>query len=322
MDKKFFIIFTLAALVLTFNPLLEAKDAKMEEMCWPRFRGHNGQGISDATIIPLQWTETDVNWKIPIPGNGHSSPVVWGEKVFVTSADTDKMTGFIYAVNASSGALEWQKPFPIDTYSKHADNSYASSTPVLDKERIYLLWMTDSLSTLTALTHQGKQVWRSIFPGTNSKHGTGTSPVLAGENVVFAIEQEQSSSPSLWFAVNRHTGKTVWSLPRNGDSRCSFSTPCLVPQKNAGVGLLFTSEAHGFSLIHPETGTEIWELGVMDHRCLTSPVLAGDILVATCKNKLFAVNQIKEGTHATPAIAGGRMFYRTYSSLVSLGGSL
>src|SRR5436190_23174900 len=104
---------------------------------WTRFRGPNGSGISHAKTIPSQWTDADFNWKIALPGAGHSSPVIWGEKVFITSGD-DKVGRFsVFCLKASDGSKLWQKDFPFTRYAMHGYNTFASATPTVDSERIY-----------------------------------------------------------------------------------------------------------------------------------------------------------------------------------------
>src|SRR5262245_48061978 len=91
---------------------------------WPRFRGPNGQGQSDAATIPTNFTEADYNWKVELPGIGHSSPVVWGNKVFVTSADPDTATVHVLAFNTADGKQLWQRDYPSTTYHLHTQNNY------------------------------------------------------------------------------------------------------------------------------------------------------------------------------------------------------
>ena len=103
---------------------------------WTRFRGPNGTGISQAKTIPTTWSEKDINWKVGLPGVGHSSPVLWGEKVFLTSADDQTGQVFVLCVNAANGAVLWQKNFPFSKYRKHDYNSFASGSAAVDEHRV------------------------------------------------------------------------------------------------------------------------------------------------------------------------------------------
>src|SRR5437016_4829711 len=86
---------------------------------WTRFRGPNGTGISETKSIPVTWTEKDINWKVSLPGAGHSSPVLWGDQVFLTSADADNGEVFVLCLNAADGAILWRKTFPLAKFHKH-----------------------------------------------------------------------------------------------------------------------------------------------------------------------------------------------------------
>jgi outer membrane protein assembly factor BamB len=107
---------------------------------WTRFRGPNGQGQSDAATIPITWTDQDYNWKVELPGVGHSSPVVWGDRVFVTSADLNTATRHVLCLSTADGKTLWQRDFPGAKYHVHNQNNFAVSTPALDADRVYLAW--------------------------------------------------------------------------------------------------------------------------------------------------------------------------------------
>ncbi|MFZ2642386.1 MAG: PQQ-binding-like beta-propeller repeat protein, partial [Verrucomicrobiia bacterium] len=127
---------------------------------WTRFRGPNGLGISHCKTIPTKWTEKDFQWKIELPGTGHSSPVVWGERVFITSAEP-VAPGEFHALcfNAVNGSKLWQRDFPLSPFQKNALNSFASATPAVDAERVYMSWGTPEHFMLAAFDHAGKTVW-------------------------------------------------------------------------------------------------------------------------------------------------------------------
>ncbi|HEY2881284.1 MAG TPA: PQQ-binding-like beta-propeller repeat protein, partial [Pirellulales bacterium] len=151
---------------------------------WSRFRGPNGQGQSEATTIPTEWTEADYNWKIELPGIGHSSPVVWGDKVFVTSADPETAMQHVLCIDAATGHKLWQRDFPSATYHVHQQNNFASSTPALDDKRIYFAFASVDEFALLALTHNGEDVWRINLGTFKTEHGFGTSPIVVGDQVI------------------------------------------------------------------------------------------------------------------------------------------
>ena len=96
---------------------------------WTRFRGPNGTGVSQAKTIPTKWTEKDINWRIALPGVGHSSPVLWGDRIFLTSAEEvpDKIR--VFCLKPGDGSVLWKREFPLHPHEKHKFNSFASATP-------------------------------------------------------------------------------------------------------------------------------------------------------------------------------------------------
>ncbi len=96
---------------------------------WPRFRGPNGQGISDARTIPAKWSPHEYNWKIELPGGGHSSPVVWDDKVVITCADEKAQKGILLCPRAADGSEVWRKEYGLDKVKMNALNNYAAATP-------------------------------------------------------------------------------------------------------------------------------------------------------------------------------------------------
>ena len=159
---------------------------------WTRFRGPNGSGESE-TKIPAKWSASDINWKIDLPGAGHSSPVVWGNTVFLTGAKSDGNVFLIFAVDAKDGQLLWKKEFPASNYHIHTQNSFATGTPAVDADRVYVAWATPQAYTLIALTHSGQEVWRHSLGSFTSQHGFGSSPIVCGDLVVIDDEQDGSN---------------------------------------------------------------------------------------------------------------------------------
>ncbi len=251
---------------------------------WPRFRGLNGQGISDATSIPAKWSESDYDWRIKLPGSGPSSPVVWDDKVFTTCADASTPKGILVAVDAGTAKTLWTKEYPLPGYKMNRLNSYASGTPALTAGRIYVLWSTAQKMTLVALDHDGGEIWQKDFGPTTSSHGPGISPVVINDLVVFSREQKTNtgSARSEWLALDRHTGQKRWALPRSTGA-ISYSTPCLYPSKADPEKLIFTSQEHGITAVDPDDGKVVWEAqSAFIARVVSSPVIAGDLIVGTC----------------------------------------
>ncbi|OHB78468.1 MAG: hypothetical protein A2Z25_21210 [Planctomycetes bacterium RBG_16_55_9] len=251
---------------------------------WTRFRGPNGQGISDAKTIPSKWTQADYNWKIELPGGGHSSPVLWGDKVFVTSGDQQAGQGILLALRVSDGHVVWRKDFPLAKYRVNTLNSYASATPATDADHVYVLWPTAEETVLAALDHEGNEVWRQTFEGLQCQHGGGASPIVVDDIVVFSHEHESKSTDakSAWIAVDCKTGQTRWTLERQTCDKTSYSTPC-VYSRDTRPQLLFASRAHGLTSVDLREGAVIWEVpNAFIARVVASPVVADEVIIGTC----------------------------------------
>ena len=275
---------------------------------WTRFRGPNGQGISYAKTIPIKWTEKDYNWKVKLPGVGHSSPVIFSDKVFVTSGDQKANRGMLLALSVSDGKVLWQKEYALTRYRMNSSNSYATATPAVDGDHVYALWATTNETILVALDHDGGQVWRRTFGGFNCQHGPGISPVVVNDIVVFTHEHEKSNKEarSAWIAVERKSGKTRWELERQTSRKTSYSTPCVYSSGTDTPLLVFTSLAHGMTGVDPRTGAVVWEAkSAFISRVVSSPVIAGELLVGTCGDggsgkRLIAIRPGKNGKSTEP----------------------
>lgn len=244
---------------------------------WSRFRGLNGDGISDADTVPVSWKQSDFKWKTKLPGSGHSSPVIWNERLFITCSE--KKTGIrtLVCLDPHEGKLLWQRDFAAKTHSQHRYNNYASCSPVVDADRVYVLWATPKQVTLLAVDHGGHEVWRRNLGPFKSMHGIGTSPIVVGEMVV--LSNDQSGKASL-IALDRRTGQTRWKIDRNS-GLTPASTPCL-HDDGRGPRLIFTSTAHGITAVDPTNGRIDWQLEkVFLDRCVGSPISAGGLVVAS-----------------------------------------
>src|SRR5688500_10665054 len=128
---------------------------------WSRFRGPNGSGIA-TTAFDRPITEQDFLWKVKLPGKGHSSPAVANGRIYLTSSETEgsgadqSAKRIVLCLSAADGSVVWQRDFTTPGYKQHGDNSYASSSPTVDEQAVYLTWTTPEEVTLLALTHDGK----------------------------------------------------------------------------------------------------------------------------------------------------------------------
>ncbi|MCX7886498.1 MAG: PQQ-like beta-propeller repeat protein [Verrucomicrobiae bacterium] len=259
---------------------------------WPRFRGPNGSGISDATAIPTSWTESDYAWKAKLPAAGHSSPVIVGNRLFVTCADKDGGRQIVLGLDAATGKILWQREFPFKPYRQNKDNSFASATPAADSAGVVVTWSTPQQVVLLALDNAGREVWRRDFGPFIAAHGNGSSPIIAGGLVIFDNNQEdpaanpasykQPDSPkeagsSFVVAVDRKTGKTRWQLDRT-TGLAAYATPCVRDNRE----VIVCNTKHGITGIDLFTGKVNWEIPVFDRRVVSSPVLHGELVLNGC----------------------------------------
>ncbi len=247
---------------------------------WTRFRGPNGSGESPAANLPVTWSEKDYRWRVALPGTGHSSPVIWGQRIFVTSASEEDGRQIVQCLETAGGGLKWQRELPAGKYHRNALNSYASSTPAVDADRLYVSWLAAGTHTIAALGQtDGREVWRRELGPFTAQHGFGASPIVVGGLVVVPNEQD---GPSSIVALDCRTGDVRWTQPRRTE-KAAYSTPCILSQTGGGTTqLIVSSWAHGVSGLDLQTGKAIWELPLFRFRVVGSPALVahGELVVA------------------------------------------
>ena len=245
---------------------------------WPRFRGPNGSGVSEA-VLPTKWTDKNYRWQVKLPGPGHSSPIVWGDRLFVTGAD-DAGKLYVICVDTASGKEYWRRDFPAGKAGGHKDNNLASSTPAADAERVYIAWGTAKEVALVALTHQGKDVWRRDLGPYRAGHGFGASPIVHDGIVIMACEKDGKDCLT---AVDAATGKDRWHLPRK--SRSSYATPCIAQPAGKAAELITVNYEDGITSVDPATGKENWTVDAFDKRhveaSIASPIVHGDLILGS-----------------------------------------
>jgi outer membrane protein assembly factor BamB len=272
---------------------------------WPQWRGPQGQGISRETGLPQEWSDsTNVLWKTPIPGRGHSSPVVWGDRLFLTTAvegeivpgakapvhmdegkefkhpdafGADRKHTFkVLAVDARNGKVLWEKTAwegtPYD--DRHKKSSYAAPTPVTDGKRVYVYFGSEGVY---AYDYDGKLAWKA-FPGKIPLvgMGTGTSPLLHGRLLILQCD-EGGGGASFMTALDRETGKEVWRTPRK--VQASWSTPIIV-RSGQRDELIASGNEHVIAY-DPATGKELWRMKGVESNAIPSPVAGPGLVVVS-----------------------------------------
>ncbi len=230
---------------------------------WPQFRGPSGDGRSGAAGLPLTWSETrNVVWKTPIHDRGWSSPVIWNDQVWVTTATKDGTQLFAVCVDRETGKVTRDvKVFDVESPQKIAPiNSYASPTPAIDGQRVYVHYGTYGTACLDTLS--GKTVWARRDLQCDHHMGPGASPILCGGLLIFPID---GMDVQYIVALDKTTGKTVWRTDRSIDytdvnryHRKAFCTPSVI--RLGDRQQIIAPAAKGVMAYDAGTGKEIWKI--------------------------------------------------------------
>ena len=270
---------TKATRLLTLAALLLAT-AFAQAGNWPRFRGPNGAGTTDDKDVPLNFSEKEnLLWKLAIPGVGHSSPVVWGDSLFLQSASKDGKERWLICVDTTEGAIRWKTSIPGSKSHIHDRNSLASSTPATDGERVYSLFWDGDRITLHAHDFKGNPVWKRELGEFKSQHGAGQSPMVYDGKVILANDQDGSA---VLLAFDAKTGEPAWQAKRKAFRAC-YSTP-FVKDNGTGPAELIVASTSGITSYDPAKGTENWDYSWkfdgMALRTVSSPVAANGLIFA------------------------------------------
>ncbi|MEO1994674.1 MAG: PQQ-binding-like beta-propeller repeat protein [Planctomycetaceae bacterium] len=245
---------------------------------WTRYRGDNGTGISNATEVPTRWSPGDYLWSRDLPGLGHSSPVIFEDRLFVTSAVDEGAIRYLYCLNAKSGKEIWARQLGMNRSHKHSKSSWASSTPVTDGHAVYVALADKERLLLSSYDYAGTLIWRRSLGRFSSQHGHGVSPILYKDLIILPNDQK---GPSSVVALDKATGQTRWSALRSV-RRTSYSTPFVLARPGTEPQLICVSGASGVTSLKPETGDVNWFTGEFPLRTVASPVYGGGLITATC----------------------------------------
>lgn len=192
---------------------------------WPQWRGPRGDGTSLETRAPIEWTATsNVAWKTPLPGGGHASPIVWGDRVFTVSAVKETDDRLLLSFDRRTGKLLWRQVVVNSPFErKHALNSHASSTPATDGERVFTAFLDVREVVVAAHDFDGQQVWLARPGRFTSMHGFCSSPVLFEDKVIVNCDHD---GDGYIVALARHDGKELWRIDRPNKTR-SYCPPTL-----------------------------------------------------------------------------------------------
>jgi outer membrane protein assembly factor BamB len=261
---------------------------------WPQFRGPHSNQLWQDTPLPQVWSQDkNVQWQVPIAGRAWSSPIVWGDKIFITTAVDEKLESAgsssrteksgsrikptndhrweIYCLDKNSGEILWTKVAiqGKPSMTLHSDNSYASETPVTDGERVYAFFGNRGLY---CYDFQGNLLWNKDLGvyEMQSEWGTGSSPLIYEGLVYLQIDNEEQS---FLVALEAKTGDERWRISRQEKS--NWCTPIIWQNQKRTELVTGGKTVRAYDLISRDL---LWELNVGGGRCVASPTAAGDLL--------------------------------------------
>jgi outer membrane protein assembly factor BamB len=220
---------------------------------WPWWRGPTRNNHAQGPLPPTTWSETEnVLWKAEVPGRGHASPCIWGDAIYIATADEDKETQSLLAYARETGDLRWTREIHRGGFMHaHSKNSQASPTPACDGERIFTAFLSGGGLWVTAVDVEGEIVWQTQAGPYSSQHGYGSSPVIFRSLVIVSGDNLGQGYVT---AIHRQTGEIAWRTPR--DNGPSYGTPVLAT--TGGREQLIISGQSKVNSYDPATGEEIW----------------------------------------------------------------
>jgi outer membrane protein assembly factor BamB len=283
--------------------LVSASPLVAGESDWPMWRGPRGDGTSTGSGFPTHWSATEnVRWKTPIPGRGHSSPIVWGDRIFITSAieagdAKEPKDRLLLCIDRKDGRIIWQKTvLKAKLEGIHKLNSRASSTPATDGERVYVTFLDDPKVVVAAFDFNGEEAWR-VSPGEfESRHGFCSPPVLYKDLVIVNCDQDafNKSKPAYIVALDRTTGAEKWRIDRTHRIR-SYCPPLIV--EAAGKKQMVLTGAETVASYDPDTGKPIWTINGPTEQFVASMVYSKGLFFLTAGFPTYHVMGIKpDGT--------------------------
>jgi len=249
---------TLAAALLCGAALhLPAPEAAAQE--WTRFRGPDGTGIGRITSLPAELQPEDIAWTVELDGVGHSCPVLWGEKLFITIAAADGTNRRVQAYDARDGSLLWEWTAPLEEHPQHRFNTFASATPVVTAEALHVVWASGTETQALALNHEGEVLWERSWPHFSSDHGFAASPVMQEGVLIFHTDSLEEKR-SYVVGLDPASGETLWEVERVTDDEkhtTAYGTPATTTLDGAPVLVVFQTN-DGWRGLSPKTGELVW----------------------------------------------------------------
>jgi outer membrane protein assembly factor BamB len=246
---------------------------------WPGWRGPRGDGSSLDSKVALEWDGSsgkNVKWKIAIPGRSHSSPVIWGDRIFLVTADAKTQERSLLCLDRVSGEILWTRVVLVAPFEQiHRLNTRASSTPATDGERVYVSFLDKEHMYVAAYDFDGDKQW-DARPGVfSSRHGYCSSPVLWNGKVIVNGDHD---GPAYLVALNKASGETLWKTERPNNVR-SYCAPII--RQIEGRNQLILSGSKSVASFDPDTGKQHWVIDGPTEQYVASMVYNKGLLLMT-----------------------------------------
>lgn len=276
---------------------------------WPGFHGPGGTGKTQG-VLPDSWSNQDYAWRYPLGSTDVGSIAIAGDRALLMAFDESRSAQTLVAIDLQQGQTLWKKSFPIAPYHRHKRNTYAASTPAIDGPWVYIAYADPQHTWLRCFSLDGEQRWERDFGPWQSDHGFGTSPRVAEGMVLLYDSQqarelrpEQQPGHERVIAVDAQTGEDCWETPLTA-TLTNYGTPAVYLPEAGPAQVIAAGRGNGIFGIDARSGKKLWELPVLNKRSVSSPLIAGDLAMASCGsggggNYLVAV-RIPSGPEQTP----------------------
>jgi outer membrane protein assembly factor BamB len=261
---------------------------------WPTWRGPNNDGISREKNLPVQWSTTEnVAWKLPLPGRSGSTPIIWGDRIFLSTADGDAIQ--LWAVDRTSGKILWRQHLSNGGREMYRKHNLSSPSPVTDGKSV---WIMAGTGILKRFDFTGRELWsRDIqkdYGAFGLNWGYASSPLLYdGSLFVQVLHGMKTDDPSYVLRIDAATGKTLWRVERPTDaireSPDSYTTPALL--EHSGAAEIIITGGDCVTGHDPATGKELWRANGLNpqnqpfYRIVASPVVREGLIYAPTRVK-------------------------------------
>ncbi len=253
---------TLISLMILFSIQVQSQN-------WPGWRGPNGDGTSNETNLPVKWdATTNIEWKSEIPGKGHSSPIIWEDRLFILTAYPETKEKVLLCYDSRNGDLLWQETVVKGSWEYiHPNNSHASGTPVTDGNLVYVSFLDVDDVVVAAYDFSGNQVWKQRPGKFESDNGYSCSPILYEDKVI--INGNSRDDDCFLAALSKKDGRTIWKVNHPLNVK-SYSTPII--RELAGKTQLIFLGSKEVASYNPDNGEKYWFVTIDTRDFLSSPV--------------------------------------------------